>query len=77
VAGTAEDVTPLDAAGLLAAELAVLLEDEHAAADMPAAQVARVSAAERYLFIGSPCFDQRQRLRKDRTRVPTIDGYQA
>jgi hypothetical protein len=58
--GTADDTTGaalwLDAAELVAAELvAAELADgvpaEHAATDRPAAQVARTSAAERYLFI--------------------------
>ena len=56
VVGGGEEMTWLEAAGLVAAELLVLLlfPDEHAAADMPTAHAARTSAAERYLFIGSP-----------------------
>ena len=57
VGGGEEETAWLEAAGLVAAELLVLLlPDEHAAADMPTAHAARTSAAERYLFIGSPYF---------------------
>ena len=58
VVGTGDDITGglLDvaepvAAGLAVDELADGVPAEHAATDRPAAQVARTSAAERYLFI--------------------------
>src|ERR1700722_5076030 len=62
VGGGEEEIAWLEAAGLVAAGLVaaellvLLLPDEHAAADTPTAHAARTSAAERYLFIGSPYF---------------------
>jgi hypothetical protein len=46
------DVAEPVAAGLVVDELADGVPAEQAATDRPAAQVARTSAAERYLFIG-------------------------
>jgi hypothetical protein len=47
-AGEAEDPVDLEAAGL---DAATVIPAEHAASDRPAAQVAKGSAAQRYLFI--------------------------